>query len=744
MHGDPVNLGYVLTWITFVAALGSAAAFLLWGRGRTEFALPAKILYAVQALGLVALGAWLMRLFVTHDFRYGYVANYSSRNMDFRYVFSSFWGGQEGTFLMWAIFSTLLAALMLRAKSRIVPTAMFFAQWAPIFLLFILTVQSPFRMLAAAPPDGAGLNPLLQDPWMTIHPPMLFLGYSSLIIPFALAMSTLVHRDVPAWLRVTPPFVLLSTVILGTGFTMGGLWAYKVLGWGGFWGWDPVENASLVPWLFNMALLHGLLVQRATGALGRTTLFLGITSYLFVLYGSFLTRSGVLADFSVHSFVDLGLSGYLLAFMGFFIVTGYGAWLLRSQAFARPDAQLGGYSREFALWLGMLVFSLMAVLTMAGTSAPLLSRLFGEPGNVATEYYGKVNGPLGLLVCLLVALGPLARWRQEAPHGLFRAARPALITGIVAAVAAGVAGMRDPMNLALVFGALFALTANVQIVVRAARRGLSYAAGYVSHLGFAIMLLGVLTYSTFGRQRQIALPEGQAVEALGLTLRYDGVRPAKDGKDQLAIAVEGEGRKYEARPVMYFSEFNQATMRNPHVERFWNHDVYISPIEMKSADDALPSVALTRGQSGEAGGVTLTFREFEREGQMGDPNGFKVVAVVAVGDGPGAPVVRPAVAVSPYGLTREPVDLPGGGTLTLANVDPNSGTAQLAVRAAGAAAPADVLAVEVSTKPFIGLVWVGMGLLLFGAGLGIRRRLAQKRREESAVPAAPVRVAAAP
>jgi cytochrome c-type biogenesis protein CcmF len=745
MHGDPVNFGFILTWVTFVAALGAAAAFLLWGQGKAAFARPARILFTIQIAGLVAMGAWLMRLFVTHDFRYAYVANYSSRNMDFKYVFSSFWGGQEGTFLMWAIFSTLLSALMLLARSRIIPTAMFFAQWAPIFLLFILTVQSPFRILAAVPLDGAGLNPLLQDPWMTIHPPTLFLGYSSLIVPFALAMATLVHRDVAAWLRVAPPFVLLSIVILGTGFTMGGLWAYKVLGWGGFWGWDPVENASLVPWLFSVALLHGLLVQRATGALGRTTLFLALTAYLFVLYGSFLTRSGVLADFSVHSFVDLGLSGYLLAFMGFFIVTGYGAWALRSQAFARPEAQLGGFSREFALWLGMLVFSLMAILTMAGTSAPLISRLFGEPGNVATEYYAKVNGPLGLLVCLLVALGPLARWRQEAPHGLWRAARPALLAGLAAAVVTGVAGMRNPMNLALLFGAVFALTANLQVVVKASRRGLSYAAGYVSHLGFAVMLLGVLVYSTFGRQRQVALPEGKAVEALGLTLRYDGVRPAKDGKDQLAIAVQGEGRRYEARPVMYFSEFNQATMRNPHVERFWNHDVYISPIEMKPADQALPSVVLGKGQSGEAGGVALTFREFEREGQMGDPNGFKLRAAVAVGPGPDAPVVRPAVAITPYGLTREPVDLPGGGTLTLGDVDPNTGTAQLLVRAAGAPAAADVLAVEVSTKPFIGLVWVGMGLLLFGAGLGIRRRLAQKRREEAAaVPARPVRVAAAP
>ncbi len=621
---------------------------------------------------------------------------------------------------------------------------MFFAQWAPIFLLFILTVQSPFRLLAVAAADGAGLNPLLQDPWMTIHPPTLFLGYSSLIVPFALAMATMVHLDEKAWLKLAPPFVLLSTVVLGLGFTMGGLWAYKVLGWGGFWGWDPVENASLVPWLFNVALLHGLLVQRATGALARTTLFLGVTSYLFVLYGSFLTRSGVLADFSVHSFVDLGLSGYLLAYLGFFAVTGYGAWALRSKLMVHPNAQLGGASREFALWLGMLVFCLMALLTMAGTSAPLISKLFGDPGNVAIEYYDKVNAPLGLLVCLLVAIGPLARWRQESPHGLGRAAAPALAVGVLAAVAVRIAGMRDPLDILLVFGAVFALVSNFSVLLKASRRGLPYAAGYVSHFGFAVMLLGVLIYSTFGQDRQVALPQGETVEALGMKLRYDGVRKQPDGKDQLAVFVEHGGRKYEARPVMWYSEFNQATMRNPDVERAWNNDIYIAPIELQPAEGGMPTVRLKKGESGAAGGLNLTFREFKREGQMGDPNGFKILAVVAVGDGPDAPIVTPAISISAYGMQRVPADLPGGGTVTLANADPNGGGAELALQVPGAPAPAEVLAVELSTKPFIGLVWVGMAILLFGAGLGIRRRLALGQREDAAAPAAAARVAAAP
>jgi cytochrome c-type biogenesis protein CcmF len=747
MHGTPLNFGIALTWTTLVVALAASACALLWGQGRAAFARPTRVLYLLQALGLATLAGWLVHLFLAHDFRYAYVTNYSARAMEKRYVFASFWGGQEGTFLLWALWSTLLAALLFRLKNRLAPTAVFFANWAPIFLLLILTVQSPFRLLAHAAADGAGLNPLLQDPWMTIHPPTLFLGYASLIVPFALALSTLVHRDEGSWVRSAPPFVLLSTVILGTGFTMGGLWAYKVLGWGGFWGWDPVENASLVPWLFNVALLHGLLVQRATGALGRTTLFLAITSYLFVLYGSFLTRSGVLADFSVHSFVDLGLSGYLLAFLGAFALVGYGTWALRSAAFTRPTAQLAGWSREFALWLGMLVFSLMAVLTMAGTSAPLLSRLFtGTAGNVQTNYYNAVNGPLGLLVCLLVALGPLVRWRQEAPGSLLRQATPALGAGALAAGIAFAFGMRSPMSLALVFGALFALVANVSITLKAARRGLPYAAGYVSHTGLAILLVGVLSYSTFGRGRQVALPKGQTVDALGFKLRYDGTIPRPDGKNRLAILVEGEGRKFEAQPVLYFSEFNQATMRNPHVERFWSHDVYISPIELKTAADQA-GVVLAKGQSGVANGVPVTFEDFEREGAMGDlSKGFAIRARIRVGEGANATIARPGIRMQAgYGMTKLPADLPGGGSITLGTVDPNAGTAQIVLTpAGGGAAPGEVLAVELSTKPLIGLVWVGMGTLLFGAALGIRRRLALRGATQTAAVPAGARVAAAP
>jgi cytochrome c biogenesis factor len=181
--------------------------------------------------------------------------------------------------------------------------------------------------------------------------------------------------------------------------------------------------------------------------------------------------------------------------------------------------------------------------------------------------------------------------------------------------------------------------------------------------------------------------------------------------------------------VLYFSEFNQGVMRNPHVQRYWTHDVYISPIELKTGADAAPQLALAKGQSGSLGNRALRFEDFERQGTMGDPNGFTLVARVAVGEGADAQVVKPSVKITPYGLEKHGADLPGGGMLTLVSANPNTGTAEFVVTGPGAAAGTDVLAVEISTKPLIGLVWVGMGILLFGAGLGIRRRLALRRQE---------------
>src|SRR5438132_5907430 len=326
----------------------------------------------------------------------------------------------------------------MRVRHELTLPALFFLNLPLVMLGLVTVMRGPFLTFPPGhvPADGNGLNPLLQDPWMPIHPPVLFTGFSSLIAPFAIAMAALVRRDYDGWIKPALPWVVFSTAVLATGFIMGGVWAYKVLGWGGYWGWDPVENGSFIPWLSNAALLHGVLVQRATGSLRRTNFFLAVTSYVLVLYASFLTRSGVLADFSVHSFANLGLSGFLLTFLFTIMIVGYGLVLWRLREVPGPARPLGSFSRESLLWLGQLVLLLMCALTAVGMSAPLITRLFGPPSNVQTSYYNLVNAPLAVALGLLLGLAPLMRWRSQDPRSLLRAALPSILVGVLVALTA--------------------------------------------------------------------------------------------------------------------------------------------------------------------------------------------------------------------------------------------------------------------------------------------------------------------
>jgi cytochrome c-type biogenesis protein CcmF len=718
-----VNLGQLFAWVAFLAALVAGVCFLAATGGRESALKPARLAFRVQWLALAAGVATLWTLLFSHNYRYEYVATYTSRAMEWHYVMAGLWGGQEGTFLLWALITCSLGLVMMRVKHPLTTPAMFFLNLPLVMLTLVSVMRGPFLMFPNGrfPADGQGLNPLLQDPWMTIHPPILFTGFSSLVAPFAVAMAALVKRQYDGWIKPALPWVVFSTAVLATGFIMGGVWAYKVLGWGGYWGWDPVENGSFIPWLSNVALLHGLLVQRVTGSLRRTNFFLAVTSYVLVLYASFLTRSGVLADFSVHSFANLGLNNFLLSFLLLIAVVGYGTLIYRLRDIAGPPEPLGSFSRESMMWLGQLVFMLMCALTAVGMSAPLITRLFGPPSNVQTSYYNLVNGPLAVALGLLLGLAPLMRWRKQDPHSLLRAALPAVIVGAVVALGAVVLGVRRPVSAAIVFGAAWALTANAIVTVRGFRAGWKHGVAYLGHLGAATMLIGIVASSGYGRQVQVQLPEGQARNALGYRLTYEGVRKAKNGKDRVMIAVNAEGRQFEALPAMYWSEFNQGYMKKPHIERFLTHDIYISPLEMVGDDPAANALWLAKGETKQIGQVKYTFVDFDR--QMGDV--VRVAARLRVEIGGRTVPARPVLEMNLQSGTKSSIPdyLPGGGSVEIASVDPNTGRVALTVpgldRGAGGGG---VLAVEVSTKPLINLVWVGAIIMLGSAFLSVLRR----------------------
>jgi len=764
-----MNAGQLFLWIAFLSSLTAALAFMAAMGGRTAAERPAIWAFRLQWAGLLAATITLWNRLFAHDFRYEYVATYSSRSQEWYYVYAAFWGGQEGTFLLWALITATLGLILHRIKHALVPGAMFFLNLPLVMLTLVSVMRGPFLMFPGgrAPIDGQGLNPLLQDPWMTIHPPILFVGFSSLAVPFAIAMVALVKREYDGWIKLGMPWVGFSTAILATGFIMGGVWAYKVLGWGGYWGWDPVENGSLIPWLSNMALLHGLLVQRVSGSLRRTNFFLAITSYVLVLYASFLTRSGVLADFSVHSFANLGLSGFLLSFLFLVMAVGYGTLLFRLRDIPGPAQPLGSFSRESMMWLGQLVFMLMCALIAVGMSAPLITRLFGPPSNVQTSYYNLVNAPLAIAMCLLLGVAPLLRWRQHehtltnrrallaaafgvaVPAVLFaigvRELLPLLVTaavafgygalvlaipgvvppvivGVLIGLTAVVLGVRDVMPAALIFAAGFSVAASLAVTLRGFRAGWKHGVAYLAHAGASVMLIGVVASSGYGRAVQVQLPKGEQRNALGYRMTFEGVQKGVGGKDRVRIAVDAEGRQFEAAPALYWSEFNQGYMKQPHIERLLTHDIYISPLEIAGQNESEEDFLwLSKGETKQVGSVKYTFEDFDRE--MGDV--VKLAARLTVEIGGRTVPARPQLEVNMGSGTqnRIPDYLPGGGSVTIARVDPTSGRVALEVPGMGGAQKVgDILAVEVSTKPFINLVWAGAILMLASAFLVVVRR----------------------
>jgi cytochrome c-type biogenesis protein CcmF len=724
-----VSLGQVFCWIAFLAALAAGLSFMAATGGREGAWRPARIAFRVQWLALLGATAFLWYVLFAHQFQYQYVASYSSRAMPPRYIYAAFWGGQEGTFLLWALITCTIGLVLMRLKHALTAPAMFFLNLPLVMLGLVTVMRGPFLLFPGGriPIDGQGLNPLLQDPWMTIHPPVLFTGFSSLVAPFAIAMAGLVRRDYDGWVKVVMPWAVFSLGILATGFIMGGVWAYKVLGWGGYWGWDPVENGSLIPWLSNIALVHGLLVQRVTGSLRRTNFFLAITSYVLVLYASFLTRSGVLADFSVHSFVNLGLNGFLLSFLFLVMIVGYGGLILRLRDIPGPAQPLGNFSRESMMWLGQLVFMLMCALIAVGMSAPLITRLFGPPSNVQTSYYNLVNAPLAIAMGLLLGVAPLMRWRKQEAKPFLKAALPAVVGALVVTLAAAALGVRDPIPMAVLFGAGFALTANTVVTVRGFRAGWKHGVAYLGHLGAATLLIGVIASSNYGRSVQVQLPEGQERAALGYRLRFEGMKQDREGKDHAMIAVNAPERRFQALPYMFWSEFNQGYMKKPHIERFITHDIYISPLDMAGEDPSARGVWFEKGETKQIGQVKYTFVDFDR--QMGGEL-VRVAARMRVEIGGRTVPVRPVLEMSmKSGIPNSIPDyLPGGGSVQIASVDPNTGRVALEVPGMPRAQAGSILAVEVSTKPLINLVWAGAIIMLASAFMSVARRVLDLKR----------------
>jgi cytochrome c-type biogenesis protein CcmF len=579
------------------------------GPGRPWLGVARKAVY-LNAAGLVACAGYLWYLILTHQYQFDYVARYSSNDMPLRYIIASFWGGQEGTFLLWALYGGLLALfLRFKAKQYEAPV-LFFYLGINMFLLLMLLKASPFKTLATVPVDGNGLNPLLQDPWMTIHPPVMFFGFASLGIPAAYAMAALVKEDWDNWVRRAVPWTIFGIMALGTGLVMGGYWAYSILGWGGFWGWDPVENSSLVPWLMGVALLHSQVIQMKRGIFKRTNILLSMFPFLLLTYSTFLTRSGVLADFSVHSFTDLGINQFLAAFILVFLIGGLGLFAFKFRRIPTAKAQAPLASREYFMFLGALSFGLFAVFVLLGTSAPLLTRITGNPSNVQPEFYNRMGLPFAILVTLLLATAPFLIWNKANLKATLRQlVWPFFIALSLAGFLFGV-GVHHPGYLAILFTAAFAALSNFKVVAFVMRRKLSSAGGFVAHIGIGLAVLGIISSTAFNQKETVVLPKGEEVLALGYGFSYMGPREVEHGrKNAYDVKLRTADGVHVMSPTMFFSDFNAGMMKKPAIRSFWARDVYLSPIAHVTdplEDRILSTFMLAKGQPQPFMGMDIT------------------------------------------------------------------------------------------------------------------------------------------
>jgi cytochrome c-type biogenesis protein CcmF len=542
------SLGSALLALAFVTSLAAAALALAGRNGdRRRIDLSRRAVYAF--LGLITACVVIIEIaFASNDFSFNIVAQHSSIETPAFYKLAAMWSSQEGSLLLWAWVLSIVSSAALfatRAKLKeIVPWATAVMMGVAAFFVGLMLFApdvDPFASLSPVPADGIGLNPLLQHPSMMIHPPMLYSGYVSLTVPFAFAVGALVTRRLDAeWIRSTRRFALIAWALLGFGLLLGARWSYTELGWGGYWAWDPVENAALMPWLVITAFLHSIMVQEKRGMLKVWNACLVVAAFSLALLGTFLVRSGVLQ--SIHAFGDNTVGPYILGLIAVVLI-GSTALIVSRLDDLRSEKRIDSLvSRESVFLVNNLLLVALTAVIFWGTFFPLISELFtGDKASLAAPWFDHYTTPLAILLVLFTGIGPLLAWRRVSWASAKRVFTvPAIVAGITAlALALFSDATHKPWAYALFVFAAFALTGLGQEFWRgaAARRKLVGGSmpaalvgvvsrnrrrygGYVVHIGIAVVLIGIAASSSFQTNRDVTLRPGQSAVVDGRTITY--------------------------------------------------------------------------------------------------------------------------------------------------------------------------------------------------------------------------------
>jgi cytochrome c-type biogenesis protein CcmF len=536
IHETIGQVGHALIIVSFVTALLATYAFYRSSQEESlvnDWRQAARTLFILHLVAVISVATTLYIIIYNHYFEYHYAFTHASKALPIAYIVSCFWEGQEGSFLLWIFWQALLGVLLMyRNPKWASPVMTVFALVQTFLTSMILGViipaidlkigSSPFLLLREAQPDlpvwsmqpnfipkdGRGLNPLLQNYWMVIHPPTLFLGFALTLVPFAFLIAGLWKKQLTEWITPALPWSLFGAGVLGVGIMMGAYWAYETLNFGGYWNWDPVENASFVPWLVWIGAIHTMIAYRKSSSALKTSIILVITTFSLVLYSTFLNRSGILGNASVHSFTDLGLSGQLLLYLGTFLIGAIALAWFRWKDLPTDEKELGIYSREFWIFVGASVLGLSAFQLTFTTSIPVYNKIaeaFGWVSNIAlpadqVEHYSKIQIWIFIGVAVLSAIGQFVWWGKIKDKNQWKALwNSVLVATLLTVLLVNLGKIFTPSYIVLLWSSLFSVYANGSILWFLARQKVSIAGGALSHVGLAVMLIGILFSSGYSK-----------------------------------------------------------------------------------------------------------------------------------------------------------------------------------------------------------------------------------------------------
>jgi len=575
-------LGIALAFAAYAAVAAPAstrrdAAGGGWTIARPELFESARRAVVAVLVCVAGAAGLLWYAFFTRDFSIAYVALNTSRSAAPWYTFSALWAGMAGSLLLWClILSVYTAVFATRRRAELVrlqPWAIAVLGGAQAFFLAITVgLANPFARVSVIPADGRGLNPLLHSPGMVIHPPMLYTGLIGLIVPFAIAMSALVTRQSRDWVRATRTWVLIPWLALGTGLVLGGAWAYTELGWGGYWGWDPVENAALMPWLAATALLHSAQVEERRGMLRTWNVFLVTSAAVLATFGTFLTRSGLLS--SVHTFSESPVGRWFFVFLGVQAMVGVGVLVWRLPDLRTRAALDSAVSKEAAFLANNLVFCAGVLLVLWGTLLPLVTQaFFGSQLAVGPPFFNRVMTPVGAALLVLASVGTVVSWRRASVRRTLARLAPSAAAATAAAVAA-FAAKRSASFAGMIWVAALLATTSVVEIARATRarsrlthlpalralaglfpRNPRRYGGYLVHLGVAVVVIG-MAGSFFRTQTEVSVRPGERFRFAGYTFAYRRLEqfgaPDKDVNLAIVDLYRGRTRVGVLRPQLNF------------------------------------------------------------------------------------------------------------------------------------------------------------------------------------------------